>query len=394
MNTGWHRRLCAATMLGACGYTICRTPLLPLLARDLGATPTAVGFIVGASTITGILVKLPAGAWSDILGRRVFLIGAGIVFTLLPLAYVGVASLGMLLALRFVHGSATGIFSPVSAASVSDIAPSDRRATWLMTISMMQGIGQALAPLIAGLVLARAGYDAAFLIASGFGVAVPLLLWRWPAHGARCQSDRWQDFRDGVSEVIRDRSIVLTSVTQAVLRGATSATAAFLPLYASEALGLSPLAIGVVFALQAVAGLASRPIAGRLSDRAGRSRMIAAGLIVCGSASAFLPLASDATVLAIMLAVMATGVAMTTASASALITDRARQANYGAAHGVFGTVYDIGDALGPMAGGLIVATLGYRGLFGAIALLTTAAGLLTSAGRTRLDVGELRARRT
>ena len=50
----------------------------------------------------------------------------------------------------------------------------------------------------------------------------------------------------------------------------------------------------------------------------------------------------------------AAGVAITTAATSAYITDITRRARYGAAHGVFGTIYDVGDALGPIAAGLLV----------------------------------------
>ena len=63
-------RLCAAGFVAYCSYSICRTPLLPLFARELGAGPSMIGFVMGASTLTGIFLKLPAGAWSDILGRR------------------------------------------------------------------------------------------------------------------------------------------------------------------------------------------------------------------------------------------------------------------------------------------------------------------------------------
>jgi hypothetical protein len=34
---------------------------------------------------------------------------------------------------------------------------------------------------------------------------------------------------------------------------------------------------------------------------------------------------------------------------------------------VFGTIYDVGDALGPIMGGLLVATLGYPRMFQIIA---------------------------
>ena len=53
----------------------------------------------------------------------------------------------------------------------------------------------------------------------------------------------------------------------------------------------------------------------------------------------------------------------TTSATSAYITDLARRARYGAAHGVFGTIYDIGDALGPIAAGLLVAGVGYGWMF-------------------------------
>ncbi len=48
-------RLCAAGFVAYGSYAICRAPLLPLFARELGAGPAAIGLVVGASTVTGIL---------------------------------------------------------------------------------------------------------------------------------------------------------------------------------------------------------------------------------------------------------------------------------------------------------------------------------------------------
>ena len=53
------------------------------------------------------------------------------------------------------------------------------------------------------------------------------------------------------------------------------------------------------------------------------------------------------------------------------MTDLTRRTQYGAAHGLFGTIYDIGDALGPICAGLLVASAGYAIAFqltGAVAL--------------------------
>ena len=46
--------ICTAGFLAYGSYAICRTPLLPLYARDLVAGPALVGLVMGASTVTGI----------------------------------------------------------------------------------------------------------------------------------------------------------------------------------------------------------------------------------------------------------------------------------------------------------------------------------------------------
>ena len=142
-------RLCIAAFLAYASYAICRTPLLPLFARDLGADPPLVGVVMGASTLTGVFVKLPAGALSDVVGRRALLVAGALVFATLPFTYLAVPGLGLLIALRVLHGSATAIFGPVASASLSDLAPPQRRGAWLSTYSTVQGTGQALGPVLA-----------------------------------------------------------------------------------------------------------------------------------------------------------------------------------------------------------------------------------------------------
>ena len=69
--------LVTAGMLSRFSYQMARSPVLPRFAQDLGSSPELIGLIVAASTITGIFIKLPAGALSDILGRRrMMLLGA------------------------------------------------------------------------------------------------------------------------------------------------------------------------------------------------------------------------------------------------------------------------------------------------------------------------------
>jgi DHA1 family multidrug resistance protein-like MFS transporter len=370
-------RLCAAAFLAYSSYAICRTPLLPLFARELGATAPAVGFVVAASTLTGIILKLPAGTWSDVLGRRPLLVAGGLVFALLPFTYLGVATLGGLVALRFIHGAATAIFGPVASASLSDIAPAARRGTWLSTYSTIQGSGQAVGPIVAGYLIAGGGFDRAFLAAGLIGLATPLIVSRWP-HTVHqpVSSARFEHFRRGITEILRERLILVTSAAQAaqfVLNGTMNA---FLPLFGRDVLGLSVSELGWLFGLQTTTTLLMRPVMGAVSDRAGRRGLIVAGLSVCGLAVFLVPTASSFLTLLPVVALYAVGVAVTTSATSAYITDLARRAQYGAAHGVFGTIYDIGDALGPIAAGLLVAGVGYGWMFQMMACVTLSAAVL------------------
>jgi MFS family permease len=375
-------RLCGIALLAYTSYAMCRVPLLPLYARELGASPSTVGFVMAASTVTGILLKLPAGAWSDILGRRPLLILGTIVFATMPFTYLVAASLGVLMALRFIHGSATAIFGPVASASVSDLASTDRRGTWLSTYATVQGIGQVLGPVIGGYLIATSGYRATFLVAGALSISTPFIASRWLSTGTAPtvrKHDRRSKVITGVVAVLRHRLILITSLAQAaqfVLNGTLNA---FLPLFAHDALGLSPADLGWLFALQTTTTLAARPLVGMMSDRVGRRGVITAGLSMCGLAVIGVSFAATLRMLMPAIVAYATGVAVTTAATGAFITDLSRRAHYGAAHGVFGTIYDVGDALGPIAAGLLVASVGYGPMFRIMAGVTLTAAVLFEA---------------
>ncbi|HLF04756.1 MAG TPA: MFS transporter, partial [Dehalococcoidia bacterium] len=80
--------LCLVGFSARLGYQMARAPVLPRFAQEVGAEAWLIGLIVGASTITGVLVKLPAGALSDILGRRRMLLLGSVFFAFPPFLYL------------------------------------------------------------------------------------------------------------------------------------------------------------------------------------------------------------------------------------------------------------------------------------------------------------------
>jgi MFS family permease len=115
---------------------------------------------------------------------------------------------------------------------------------------------------------------------------------------------------------------------------------------------------GWLYAAQIATTLLAKPLMGRLSDRIGRRPQIVAGLLLAGAATALVGAATNFAGLLIVSALYGFGVAVTTSSTAALVTDLAPRERYGAAHGVFGTIMDIGHASGPVVTGLLASSLG------------------------------------
>lgn len=359
-------------------YAMCRSPLLPLLARELGASAPMVGLVVAASTITGAFLKLPAGTWSDVVGRVPLLLTAAAIFAVMPFSYLLAGSLLTLIALRFVHGAATAIMGPVMSATISDLAPTDRRATWLSLYSTIQGAGQAAGPVIAGLLIARGRYDLAFIVAGIVALASPALVMalRSPALALRrSAANSRRDFLAGVREVVAERRILVASIAHAFYFAIHGTLNAFLPLFAQDRIGLDAVEIGWLFGVQTVITLAIRPLIGVASDRLGRRGAIAFGLAGCAASVWAISLASTHVALYAAVLLYAVSVAVTTAATSAYITDVAPRSRFGAAHGVFGTIYDVGDASGPLIGGLLIQAWGYAPTFQWMAALAVATAI-------------------
>src|SRR5437660_6668777 len=156
--------LCGVGLFAFISYNLVRMPLLSLFAQSFGAPPETIGFIVAASTLTGVVLKWPAGALSDIYDRRWLLLGGLLAFALTPLGYLFVEDVHWLIALRFLHGTATAMFGPIAMAVVADLFRGTRGAA-LGSYTAATQAGAMLGPLLGGWLLTGAGFPAALIAA-------------------------------------------------------------------------------------------------------------------------------------------------------------------------------------------------------------------------------------
>lgn len=368
--------LCGTGLFAIFSSTIAKTPVLPLFARDLGASEADIGFIAAAFTVIGILVSLPAGTLSDVLGRRRVILAAGFVFASAPFLYLLVQAPWMLVAVRLYHGLATAIFGPVAMALVADLFEKGRGQSmgWYSSATL---IGRFLAPLIGGLLLTFGSYQAVYLICGVGGLLALALALRLPERGrpsgGRSLAASLADQRAGLAAVVRSRAILVTSSAEALQYFSFGAIETFLPLYALTRGGLPIWQIGFIFGAQLLSTTLSKPIMGRRSDETGRRPMIALGLAVSAAATAAFALSASFWSLLLAALVYGLGLAIVTSSTSAFVSEEARAGSYGSALGVLSTIMDVGHASGPIAAGLLVAAFGYAPTFLAVAALLVVA---------------------
>ncbi|MBI3590996.1 MAG: MFS transporter [Candidatus Melainabacteria bacterium] len=359
-------KLCIIGFLAFLSYTLARFPVIPLYAESLHLTPQQIGLVVAASTLTGVFFKMPSGALSDIVGRKTMMLAGICFFAFTPFFYFLAKDTTSLFVVRMIHGFATAIFGPVSSALISDLAHKKNRGQLLSTYSSANMIGRTLGPLIGGWLLFLGGFYLPFLASGISGVLALLMAITWPQENFELQvsgTSRRSQFYKGLKEVFSNKAILIVSLVECIQYLANGALECFLPIYGKNVIGLLEWQIGILFGIQVIATMLSKPFLGTMSDQFGRKPQIIFGLVFGGVTYLLIPYFNSFLLILLLVAVYGLTIAVVTSATSAFVTDLSEKQNYGSAHGVFGTIMDIGHASGPILGGLLVASLNYNSLF-------------------------------
>lgn len=363
--------LCTVGFFARFSYALARSPVLPLFALYLGAGPEAIGFAVGISTVTGIFFKLPSGALSDIIGRKKTMLIGLFVFAFTPFAYIFIKDYSMLVLIRFIHGFATAVYGPVSMAVVIDIA-GGKKGEMLSWFSSVTIIGNLVGAPVGGFILHRMSADGpsllefqtVYIISGVAGLASLLIAIKLLAHGERIEKGKglkesYKRFLSGIKEVISDKRVFITSNMEGLQNMTVGALEAFLPIYAVKVVGFNEFQAGLLWGIQVLATILSKPIMGKASDRYGRKPLITVGMLLCAVSFGSIPMLKDFYLLMLAAIVFGFGEAFVTSSSAALVADICKEKHFGTAMGTFGTIFDIGHASGPIVAGILIARLDY-----------------------------------
>lgn len=370
--------LCIMGFFAILSSTMSKSPVLKPFSLSLGTPGNWVGVVAAASTIPGVLVSLPAGSLSDILGRKKLLLLAGFVFASAPFLYLLITVWWQLILVRFYHGFATAIFVPVAEASIAELFPA-KRGERISLFSSATYVGRVIAPVLGGYILFATvdNFHILYLADSVAGVTALILGLLFLVERKQTKVFRQASAKEivgrmfqGWKDVAKNREVLAVSFIQACLYYVYGSVEFYLAGYLPEVVHMDKFLTGVIITSIIGVAIFARPYMGRISDKIGRRTPIVLGCIISGLPLLVVPLVTDFWVLLLLVIVYGFGFATVAASAPALISELVPKDTIGTSLGFLDTTMDVGQSIGPIISGLILATsMQYTGLFFSLTFL-------------------------
>lgn len=356
---------------------------MSLYVTQLGNTASMAGTVVGALSVASLCMRPFSGLLSDRLERKRLLLASLTLIGAAMLGYGMTSSVGVLLALRIIHGIGFAAATTVTLALVAGVIPERQMTQGMGYFAIGQTIATAIAPTIGLWLGERFGLQTTFTLAAALIVVAIVLagLLVRPVHRGKAAAGRphWRD-------LIAVEALPFCMLSMAVA-GATGLENSFVTLYGRE---LNMGNVGWYFTLSAAALFAARMFGGRLADRHMRVIMLG-GLGMMTGAFALLSVAGSAAAagvaalllgLAAVMKALGLGVVQPALqSGSMRSVSRERR---GAASSTYYLGADVGQALAPMAGGAVMEHFGTQAMFGSYMLpLVLGMGLYMIFTRTK-----------
>jgi MFS family permease len=224
-----------------------------------------VALVQTALMLPIMLIAMPAGAIADMHDRRIVaLISLGIALVgatvLTVLAWLGLVTPNILLALCFVVGSGMALFGPAWQASVSEQVPAETLPAAVALNGISYNIARSFGPAIGGIVVATAGAVAAFAVNAVLylPLMVVLFLWNRTHEPSRLPRERLnRAIVSGVRYIANSPSIRIVLIRTLVTGIIGGSVSALMPLVARDLLHGGAQTYGVMlgaFGMGAVIG--------------------------------------------------------------------------------------------------------------------------------------------
>ncbi len=334
-------------------------PIVPLTARDLGASVSMAALIVALVSIGSLINNIPASMITMRWGERWAIVAAGVWSGLGMALALWTSQLWLFGAGCLMVGMSQAVYNLARQSYMSDAVPIEFRARALSTLGGVMRIGLFIGPFLAAAAVHVFGLSAAYVIgivgvlgAAAIGARIPDLELPPLPPGQAPQS------KPTIVSILRDhRHVFLTLGIGVVLVSAVRASRqAVIPLWADH-LALAPAVASLIYGLAGGIDMLVFYPAGKVMDHKGRSWVAVPSMLIMGLAMAAMPFTTGTVTL--LLASLAIGFGNGIGSGMIMTLGADHAPRHGRGHflGVWRLLSDIGGSGGPALLSFLAAAL-------------------------------------
>lgn len=351
----------AAVMLGL-GIII---PILPLYAKQMGASGLMIGIIFAAFALTRGFLSPVMGRISDRYGRKRILGTGLLLYSILSLGYAFSSIPETVAGLRLVQGLASAMVTPIAQSYIGDITPKGKEGEYmnLFFISFMGGM--AAGPLIGGYLSDALFIEAPFYaMACVSGVSLALVVWRLPQVSVE-GGNRYGSIKETFEAVSKDenmRGVITYLGSRGFYRWGFNS---FFPVFAATVAAISRTGIGIVISsYMIVGGVLQYPLGKAYDKYSSRSTsFVAIGGAFAALTMFLIPWLRELSSLICLVLAMGVFSAISRSATLGIRTERGRIHGMGAVTGASTASMSIGQVIGPLAFGAVVDSFGITSAF-------------------------------
>lgn len=342
------------------------SPLLSKHVINLGVSLSMAGVIVGLFAITALFIGPFGGILTDRTNKKYVMIIATFFNGIATLGYSLAPNAGIMIFFRMIHGASFSITSASNLAWIADFVPKNRMGEGIGYFSIGQIFATAFGPNIGIEAASRFGISKTFMLAAALLIISSICM--------SFVSNKSQEFRKNTvakKKGIHLKDIVAFEILPLSLIGGlfsmgNGLVSTFLVLLGEER---KISGVGIYFIVNALLLFFIRPISGKLYDRKGLSIILYPALL-CSTLELLLLGHATALWMIIMAAVVkAFGQGTAQPALQAECLGKLGSERRGLASSTFYIGANIGQGFGPLLGGSIASSFGYKGMFNFSAML-------------------------
>ncbi len=367
--------VCTQTAIMMMGQGVI-TPILPIYAQSFGVSILMIGVLVASFGVARMIMDIPAGWLAEHLGRRRMLIAGALIAAASSLGMGLVTQFWHLVLLRFFLGVSSAIYVTTAQIALADLSTVGNRSQYLSLHQGSHQVGTSLGPALGGFLAQFLGLRAPFFAYSA--IAFVAALWayfRIPETSKPGNLEKHEKAVAGSSAnpqakekelslsvwrtLLLDPSFLLVALLAAgnfMTMSTTQQT--LIPLYGTHRLGMSEGQLGITMSILGVTTLVTTFMAGWLSDRVGRKRIIVPGFIGVAFSITLLGLSGNVALFIGAAAMMGVSRGVGGSVPAAYAADIAPGGNFGATLGLYRTFADMGFVIGPIVLGWLADRTG------------------------------------